>query len=150
MDYSLSLALQSQTTLLPWPPEQAIQYRSMDLGHLHPGLSRRNRLRKREDFLEAYARGEKIQGCHLVFYVLPNNLPCHQLGLTVSRKIGSAVVRNRVKRKLREIFRINSEVVAVGCNIVMNAKRSAAKASYGELEEDFLRAAQCWRGMAIK
>lgn len=150
MDYSSSLASQPQTTLLPCPPEQAIQCGPMDSGYSRPGLSRRNRLRKREDFLEAYAVGEKIQGFHLVFYVLPNNLPCHQLGLTVSRKIGSAVVRNRVKRKLREIFRTNSEVIVEKCNIVMNAKRSAAKASYAELEDDFLRAAKRWQGMAAK
>jgi len=122
----------------------------MELGHPHLSLPKRKRLRKREDFLEAYARGEKIQGCHLVFYVLPNNLPCNQLGLTVSRKIGSAVVRNRVKRKLRAIFRINDEVITVGCNIIMNAKRSAAKASFDELEKDFLRAAKYWRGITIK
>ena len=151
MDYPPSFAVRTQTTLLSWPtPEQTIQCGPMESDRLRLSSPRRNRLRKREDFLEAYARGKKTQGRHLVFYVFSNGLSYHQVGLTVSRKIGSAVVRNRVKRKLREIFRANGKMIPAGHNLVMNAKRSAARASYGELQEDFLRAAKCWRGVAVK
>ena len=115
-----------------------------------PNLHGKERLRKRGEFLDAYERGNKVQGAHLVFYMAPNNLPHHQLGLTVSRKIGSAVVRNLVKRRLREIFRTNWKAICPCCNVVVNAKRSAAQAPYGELQEDFLRAAKRWKRGAAK
>ncbi len=113
-------------------------------------LQGKDRLRKRGEFLDAYARGKKIQGAHLVFYMAPNNLPHHRFGVTVSRKIGIAVVRNRLKRRLREIFRINREAISPHCNVVVNAKRSAAKAPYKELQEDFLQAAKQWKPRAAK
>ncbi len=108
-------------------------------------LQDKDRLRKRGEFLDAYAKGKKIQGVHLVFYMVPNDLSHYRLGVTVSRKIGIAVVRNRLKRRLREIFRINREAISPHCNVVVNAKRSAAQTPYRELQEDFLQAAKRWK-----
>ena len=113
-------------------------------------LHSKERLRKRGEFLDAYETGTKVQGAHLVFYMAPNNLSHHRLGVTVSRKIGGAVVRNLLKRRLREIFRTNRRAISPRCNVVVNAKRSAAQAPYEELREDFLRAAKRWKRDAAK
>ena len=109
-------------------------------------FSRKERVRKRRRFLEIYEEADKIQGICLVLYLAENNLRHHRLGVTVSRKIGGAVVRSRVKRRLRELFRTNKSAILPFCDLVINAKRRAVAASYQELEKDFLRAARCWEG----
>jgi len=76
------------------------------------GFSKQERLRKRREFLGVYERGDKVQSEYFVLYILENGRPYHRLGITVSRKIGSAVVRNRIKRHLREIFRANKQAIS--------------------------------------
>ncbi len=118
---------------------------AMELVSSRLKLHSKERLRKRGEFLDAYEIWTKVQGAHLVFYVAPNNLSHHRLGVTVSRKIGGAVVRNLLKRRLREIFRTNKGAIFPRCNVVVNAKRSAAQIPYEELREDFLRAVKRWK-----
>ena len=61
-----------------------------------------------------------------------------RLGLSVPRRVGGAVIRNRIRRRLREIFRRNREVFgARGGDLVINARPSAAQASFGELREEY-------------
>lgn len=115
----------------------------MKKGH---SFSREERVRKRRRILEIYEGADKIQGSCLVLYLAENGLPHHRLGVTVSRKIGTAVIRSRVKRRLRELFRTNKNTILPFCDLVINAKRRAAVASYQELEKDFLRAARRWGG----
>ena len=109
------------------------------------GFPQKERLRKRREFLAAYERGAKIPAAHFVLYVLENNLPYHRLGITVSRKIGPSVVRNRIKRQLREVFRKNKHTIAPPCDVVVNAKRSAATASSLKIQEDLLKALDHWQ-----
>ena len=66
---------------------------------------KQDRLRKRREFLEVYARGDKVRTPYFFLYRLRNELDQNRLGLTVSRKIGKTVFRNKLKRQLREIFR---------------------------------------------
>ena len=108
-------------------------------------FTREQRLRKRREFLVAYKRGAKIQAAHFVLYILENNLPHHRLGVTVSRKIGSAVVRNRIKRQLREVFRRNKRAISPPCDVVVNARHSAAFSSSQEIQEDLLGALNRWQ-----
>jgi ribonuclease P protein component len=62
--------------------------------------------------------------------------PPTRIGFSVSRRVGGAVVRNQVKRRLREIVRKRLSHVAPGWDIVITARASAAEAEYGALEED--------------
>lgn len=107
-------------------------------------FSKEERLRKRKEYLKVYGQGDKVQAAHIVLYVLENCLPHHRLGITVSRKIGGAVVRSRVKRRFREIFRTNKQAIPPGYDLVINVRRSAAVTPYQELKEDFLKAIQRW------
>jgi len=112
------------------------------------GFQCRERLLKRRQFLGAYASGQKVHTSTLVVYVSENGCSCHRLGLTVSRKIGKAVTRNRIKRRLRELFRIRKNEIPGSLDIVINVKRAAARASFQVLGRDLERSlAQTGRGM---
>lgn len=68
-------------------------------------LSRHHRLRRRADFLRCYRRGGKRRGSLATLHYHPNEQREVRLGITASRKVGKAVLRHRVKRRVREIFR---------------------------------------------
>ena len=88
------------------------------------------RLRSSRQFEAVYSRGTRVHNSTLVLYGLLNNLGYPRLGITVSRKIGKAVVRNRVKRRIREIFRTRLQASRPGIDLVVNAKRPIVAAPY--------------------
>lgn len=104
---------------------------------------RKERLRKRREFLRVYERGAKLKTKLFFLYLLENDLPYSRLGITVSRKVGNNSVRNQLKRRLREVFRKNKSVVSPPSDLVINTSSVTARASFalleGEFREVFLR-----------
>lgn len=72
-------------------------------------------------------------------HVLPNSLGEQRLGLSVSKKVGTAVKRNGVRRRLKEIFRSSATALPSNVDFVVSARPAAAEASFEELKEEFLR-----------
>lgn len=96
------------------------------------------RLRKRSEFQKTYAEGVKAAGRFLVVFARPAGESC-RLGITVTRRVGCAVVRNRARRRVRELFRRNPEAVnGVRADLVVNVRRGCAEVSWPELERDYL------------
>ena len=73
-------------------------------------------------------------------HAFPNEADTPRLGLSVSRKVGSAVVRNTVKRRLREIFKSHRPSITGHVDFVVSARREAGHVSYDELNKEFARA----------
>jgi len=86
------------------------------------------RLRRRVDFLAVQAGGTKLHGRHLLGLAQrrTDSSLCGRLGLTVTKKVGNAVVRNRIKRLLREWLRVHGWI-PTGWDMVLVAKDSAAR-----------------------
>ncbi len=101
----------------------------------------RQRIVSSSDFRSIYDQGRRLDAGKFVLFGRPNELDYHRLGLTVSRKVGGAVVRNRVKRLFREIFRRSSSDIPRHFDFVVNAKRDCASVQYAALRESFLSAA---------
>ncbi|HIJ64751.1 MAG TPA: ribonuclease P protein component [Candidatus Hydrogenedentes bacterium] len=95
---------------------------------------RHERLTRKRDFAEAYARGAKRVGRDFIGYVVRREGQGRKFGCAVSRKIGGAVVRNRVKRYLREAYRTHRNEFADDAHLVVVARPSAAKLSYHQCE----------------
>ena len=91
------------------------------------------------EFRRIYAKGKSGVSPYLVVYVRPNRRGHNRLGVTVSTKIGHAVVRNRVRRQLREIFRLNQDKLTQGYDMIVVARTRAVHAEYREIDRAFLR-----------
>lgn len=94
-------------------------------------MRREQRLRRRREFAVVYRRGRRYQSQLLLLRALRTDGPESRFGFSVGQELGSAVVRNRVKRRLREVVR--SLPVSAGWQMVINARPPAATASYQQL-----------------
>jgi len=90
-------------------------------------------LTRNVDFQRVYDGGRSWAGKEVVVRVLPNGLDLTRYGFAVGRRVGKAVVRNRIKRRLREIFR--KAALHSGWDIVVIARGPAAQADYKSLKE---------------
>ncbi len=93
-------------------------------------------------FKKLYTKGSSYVSPSVVVYARRNGLPHNRLGITVSKKIGKAVVRNRAKRRLREVYRINSANILQGYDFVLVARGRTAECHYDRLFADFVQAAK--------
>ncbi len=99
--------------------------------------TRADRLRARAEYRAIYAACAPIYTAHLVFYARPAPQGVRRLGCTVPKRTGNSVARNRLKRLIREAFRRERQGLPDGCDIVVNAKKSAAAMGYEEVREAF-------------
>jgi ribonuclease P protein component len=94
-------------------------------------VQRDMRLRRRQDFNAVHRRGRSWANSTLVVRVLPNALPQTRVGFSISKRVGKAVVRNRIKRRLREVVRALAP--RGGHDLVVIAREPAADADYQAL-----------------
>ena len=99
-------------------------------------FGRDRRVLRRADYLDTYSSGRRYVGRWLVFFVRPASGPCARLGVTITKKTGSAVVRNRLRRKLRELFRRCSGLRSA-VDVVVNVRPGAEETDFAELSRDF-------------
>ncbi len=91
-------------------------------------------LNNNRDFQRVYSRGKSLVTRYFVIYYLPQKLGYHRIGFTVSRKIGGAVVRNRVRRRLKEMFRLISPGLPRSADIVIVARGQAKAGNFAQMK----------------
>jgi ribonuclease P protein component len=101
-------------------------------------LGRASRIRRRPEFERVYNQGTRISGRFMTVFLLENGRDVPRCGVAATRKLGSAVERNRAKRLAREIFRRHKN--APGYDIVIVPRREMLDASFASLEADYDRA----------
>lgn len=97
-------------------------------------------LKMNYEFRRLYAKGKSAVTPYLVVYVRRTGRSTNRLGITVSNKIGKAVVRNRVRRRLREIYRLREGRLCRGLDLVIVARGRSTEATYAQLEKAFEKA----------
>ncbi len=95
-------------------------------------------IKDNRDFRRVYRHGKSKVDNKLVVYVLKSNSKNSRVGFSVSKKVGNAVIRNRIKRRLREIFRKNVLNFNMTVDVVVVARKGAAGADYYTLKSSFL------------
>lgn len=102
---------------------------------------RRVRLLKHADFERVYRQGRRSFAAHMTVFYLPRAAGGgFRVGFTVSRALGGAVERNRMKRRLREIVRLQLPESGIGVDVVINPKKSLLNAEFAELQGEISRA----------
>lgn len=99
------------------------------------------RLRSPREFQRVYALRNSVADAWLVLYAAPNDLGLTRIGLSVSRKVGGAVVRNRWKRLLREAFRLSRQRLSLGFDLVV-IPRAPAPPTLAELQSSLVKLSQ--------
>jgi ribonuclease P protein component len=99
-------------------------------------LPRASRVQRRPDFERAYDTGLRIHGRFMAIFVVPNGGHRPRFGVAATRKLGSAVERNRVKRLAREVFRRHK--LEAGIDIIVVPRREMLDAPFSSLEDDYL------------
>ena len=104
------------------------------------GLRDREKVRRRADYLRCYRTGRRRHGNFAILYHAANDLGHARLGITASRKVGSAVVRQRLKRRTREVYRRwehRGRLPAV--DMVVHLKPEAGGSDFRAYREELLR-----------
>jgi ribonuclease P protein component len=99
-------------------------------------------LKTNNDFRRVYRKGTSAVRPCLVVYVRKTKPGANRLGFTVTAKVGKAHTRNRVRRRLREIYRLHEPELRSGYDVVVVARVRAAEVTYKRLETEFLSAVQ--------
>jgi len=109
-------------------------------GRIRFKFSRSSRLSRASEFKLVKTSGKSWTGKHLVLAILKRETEtATRIGIIATKRLGNAVSRNQIRRRIREIFRLNQHRIQRGLWLVTIARRSSATAAFDELERDWLR-----------
>ncbi len=99
-------------------------------------FSKHERLLKRKDFVNLNRKGKRYYSQHFIVIARKNEFGITRLGITVTKKTGNAVVRNRIKRLVREFFRLNKASVSQGYDIVIIARKDTSHFNFEQIQAE--------------
>ena len=99
-------------------------------------------LKQNHLFRRLYARGRSAANRNLVLYCRQNGQACNRVGYTISAKMGHAVARNRIRRQLREIYRLHEAQFRPGYDLVVVVRVRGMQASFQEITQAYLQLAR--------
>ena len=103
------------------------------------GLPRECRLVHKADFDAVYRQGRKRSSREFAVFMRANGLPVSRFGWSIKKALGTAVRRNRIRRRLREIVRVHRREIAGGWDVVIHPRASVAGADFAALAADLLK-----------
>lgn len=101
-------------------------------------MNKKYRLRKNSEFQKVYKRGKNYWNRYLVLYTMKNGQNYTRVGFSLTKKYGNSVERNRIRRQMKEIYRLNSNRVVGGYDLIFIPKIRIKKATYKEIEDAML------------
>lgn len=114
-------------------------------------MQKQYRLTHRADFNKVYRRGRSTANRQFVVYYLANADTKHfKLGVSISKKLGNAVIRNRLKRQIKEIIRLDSGHIKSQIDMIIIVRQQAVAMDYNELRRSLihvLRRAKLWKNV---
>lgn len=106
------------------------------------GFPRSNKIKAKKEFQSVYEKGHSVVDGLSVFYVLPSENEMTKIGFAVGKKIGNAVIRNHIKRMMREVFRMHKAELKLHFRVIWVARKKLAQADIKTYERVFLRLAK--------
>jgi ribonuclease P protein component len=100
---------------------------------------REARLVRKSEFDRVYQAGKRFSTSHFTIFVRQNELAVSRFGFSIKKALGGAVVRNRIRRRLREILRGHRQEISAGWDIVVHPKSSMIRAPFATLTQDLVR-----------
>ncbi|MBS3818251.1 ribonuclease P protein component [bacterium] len=100
-------------------------------------LNDHERIRKRKDFLEIFRRGRRYKGKYFNIVFLPNRLDHSRVAVVAGKKIGNAVTRNRIKRRMRALFRRCKPDKDNSLDLILFPKKNAVRVPWNQLQQDY-------------
>jgi ribonuclease P protein component len=94
---------------------------------------------RRAEFDAVYRTGKRRSSSHFTVFFRVNQLPYSRFGFSIKKALGGAVVRNRIRRRVREIVRCHRSEIAAGWDIVIHPKNKVGSAAFTALEAELLR-----------
>jgi len=95
-------------------------------------------LKNNRDFVNVYTSGKSYANKYLVIYTLKNNSERNRLGISVSKKVGNSVIRHRLKRLIKESYRLHEKMFNSGLDIVVIARKGSDACDYAGIESALL------------
>ena len=103
------------------------------------GLPRECRIVRTAEYDVVYREGKRRSSREFTLFVRPNGLQRSRFGWSIKKALGSAVQRNRIRRRLREILRLHRQEISPGWDIVIHPRSSAATADFSEITRELLK-----------
>jgi ribonuclease P protein component len=117
---------------------QAGERQKKNCSLMRESLAPRERIRKKKDFLFLYRKGKRYKSKFFTLICFTNGLGYSRVGVVASKKVGNAVIRNRAKRRMRELFRRNKSSLEFPLDLVIVSTAGMKLASWAELKELYL------------
>jgi ribonuclease P protein component len=102
-------------------------------------LPRETRLVRRAEYDAVYREGRRRSSREFTLFVRPNGLEVSRFGWSIKKALGNAVKRNRIRRRLREIFRLHRREIAGGWDIVVHPRTTVATAEFAGLAQEMIK-----------
>lgn len=95
-------------------------------------------MKSNREYQVVYNRGKSYGNKALVMYILKNNKEYNRLGISVSKKVGNSIVRHRMARIIREIFRLNNDKILEGYDIIIIFRVTSVGMDYKKIEDAYI------------